>query len=263
MLADMGKRALGAFAATVGVLVACGLALGFLEGRATGYLYSVLGWGGIVVTGLVGTPIHELGHLVMCWMFGFQVNEVALFRPIAGRADGVLGFVNYSYDPTSLWQRLGCFFVGVAPMILGVAVLLLLLRLLTPEVWASLRDRLGRALDQGKGPLGLAGAAFSGFFGGLSRLRGWGLARGALCLYLLFSISTHMTLSLADLQGAAVGLLVVAVLCTLFGVVTGLMKKDVVPALKRTAATLTLFFGVGIAFAGMALAVFALLALVF
>lgn len=263
MLADMGKRALGAFAATVGVLVACGLVLGFLEGRATGYLYSVLGWAGIVITGLVGTPIHELGHFLMCKLFGFRVWEVALFRPIAGRADGVLGYVRYSYDPTSLWQRLGCFFVGVAPMILGVVVILLLLRFLTPEIYASLRERLRMALDQRRGPLGLAGAAFSGLFGGLARLRGWALGRGVLCLYLIFSISTHMTLSTADLRGASAGLLVVAVLCALFGVVTGLLKKDVAPALKQTAATLALFFGVGIAFAGLALVLFGVVAWIF
>ena len=37
MLATMGKRALGAFGATVGVLVACGLLLGFVEGKARSF----------------------------------------------------------------------------------------------------------------------------------------------------------------------------------------------------------------------------------
>lgn len=233
MLAQMGKRALGAFAATVGVLVACGLVLGFLEGRATGYLYSVLGWTGIVITGLVGTPVHELGHYLMCKLFGFQVFEVALFRPIAGRADGVLGYVRYSYDPTSLWQRLGCFFVGIAPMVLGVVVILLVLRLLTPEVFRK------------------------------ERLRGWGILRGVLCLYLVFSVSTHMTLSTADLQGALPGLLVVALLCLLFGVVSTLLKVEVEGALKQTAKTVAAFFGVGIAFAGAGMLLFGLLSLIF
>ena len=48
----------------------------------------------------------------------------ALFRPVAGRADGILGYVRYAYDPGSLWQRLGSFFVGIAPMVLGVAAIL-------------------------------------------------------------------------------------------------------------------------------------------
>lgn len=256
MFQTIAKRTLGAFGATVGVLVLCGLLLGFVEGKSTQYLYGLLGWGGIVFTGLVGTPVHELGHFLMCKLFGFRVSEVALFRPIAGRADGVLGYVNYSYDPSSLWQRLGCFFVGIAPMVLGVAAILLVLRFLTPEVFQSTRERLAGAVRRGGGPLELLGAAFTGFFGALVRLRGAALARGIVCLYLVFSISTHMTLSPADLSGAAVGLVVVAGLCLLFGAVTALLKVDVVPGLKKTAVTLFAFLSIGTLFALLALALF-------
>lgn len=152
MLATMGKRALGAFGATVGVLVVCGLLLGFVEGKSTELLYRLFGWGGVLFTGVAGTPIHELGHYLMCKLFGIQVTEVALFRPVAGRADGILGYVRYAYDPGSLWQRLGSFFVGIAPMVLGVAAILLLLRLLTPEVFRSSSDRLTGALGDRRGP---------------------------------------------------------------------------------------------------------------
>lgn len=223
MLAQIGKRSAAAFGATVGVLVACGLLLGFIEQRSTAYLYSLLGWGGILLTGAVGTPIHELGHYLMCKLFGFHVSEVALFRPVAGQADGVLGFVRYSYDPSSPWQRLGCFFVGIAPMVLGAAAILLLLRLLTPEVFERRRP----------GPV-----------------------RGLICLYLVLSISTHMTLSPADLSGAAVGLAVVAALCVIFGAVTTLMGAEVELALKKTALTLGAFFGTGIAFALLSFLIF-------
>ena len=170
MLATMGKRALGAFGATVGVLVVCGLLLGFVEGKSTELLYRLFGWGGVLFTGVAGTPIHELGHYLMCKLFGIQVTEVALFRPVAGRADGILGYVRYAYDPGSLWQRLGSFFVGIAPMVLGVAAILLLLRLLTPEVFRSSSDRLTGALGDRRGPPALLGAACSGFFSGLFRL---------------------------------------------------------------------------------------------
>lgn len=263
MLATIGKRTAGAFGATVGVLIVCGLILGFIEGRATGLLLAVFGWGGVVVTGLAGTPVHELGHYLMCKLFGFRVTQVALFRPVAGRADGVLGFVRYTYDPKSLWQQLGCFFVGVAPMILGVAAILLLLRLLTPEVFRATRERLDGAVRTGQGPLRLLGAACAGFFGGLSRLRGWGVLRGTVCLYLVFSISTHMTLSPADLSGAAVGLAVVALLCLAFGAVTTLWGVEAAPILKKTAVVEAAFFGVGVAFAALSLALFGVLFFIF
>ena len=249
MLATMGKRALGAFGATVGVLVVCGLLLGFVEGKSTELLYRLFGWGGVLFTGVAGTPIHELGHYLMCKLFGIQVTEVALFRPVAGRADGILGYVRYAYDPGSLWQRLGSFFVGIAPMVLGVAAILLLLRLLTPEVFRSSSDRLTGALGDRRGPPALLGAACSGFFSGLFRLRGLGILRGVLCLYLVFSI----TLSPADLRGAAAGLAVVAALCVLFGAVTTLLGIEVNAALKKTAVVIASFLGVGLAFALLSL----------
>lgn len=261
MILEMGKRTLAAFCATVGVMVLCGLVLGWVEGRATGLLYALLGWGGIVATGLVGTPVHELGHFLMCKLFGFRVTQVALFRPIAGRTDGVLGFVRYTYDPSSPWQRLGCFFVGVAPMGLGVLAILLVLRLLTPEVWRTLRARLDQTA--GKGPMGWIGGACSGLAAGLFQLRGWGILRGVICLCLVLSISLHMTLSPADLRGAAPGVLAVAALCFAFGVVTTLLGWDPYPALRRAAGTLALFFGVGVAFALMTLLLLVLLRAVF
>ena len=255
LLETMGKRALGAFGATVGVLVVCGLLLGFVEGKSTELLYRLFGWGGVLFTGVAGTPIHELGHYLMCRLFGVRVTEVALFRPVAGRADGVLGYVRYAYDPGSLWQRLGCFFVGIAPMVLGVAAILLILRLITPEVFRSAGTRLAGALGARRGPLALLGAACSGFFSGLFRLRGLGILRGMLCLYLVFSISTHMTLSLADLRGAAAGLAVVAALCLLFGAVSTLLGIEVNAALKKTAVVIASFLAVGLAFALLSLLV--------
>ena len=148
---------------------------------------------------------------------------------------------------------MGCFFVGIAPMVLGVAAILLILRLITPEVFRSAGTRLAGALGARRGPLALLGAACSGFFSGLFRLRGLGILRGVLCLYLVFSISTHMTLSPADLRGAAAGLAVVAALCVLFGAVTTLLGIEVNAALKKTAVVIASFLGVGLAFALLSL----------
>ena len=258
MLQSTLKRAAGAFAATVGVLMVCGLVLGFVEGRSTAFLMRAFGWGGVVVTGLVGTPVHELGHLLVGKLFGFHITDVALFRPFAGREDGVLGYVAYTYDRGNLLHQLGNFFMGVAPMVMGVLAILLILYLLAPEPFRGAKD----SLDRGGNPWERCSGAFGGFWRRFFRLRGWALGRGIIALYLVFSVSTHMTLSPADLQGAAVGLVVVAGLCLAFGLVTALMKVDVTPALQKTAAVLAAFFGVGIVFAALALGLFALVALI-
>lgn len=239
------KRAVGVFGATVGILMLFGLLIGALESRANGYLVAAFGWGGIVFTGVVGTPVHEFGHWAMCRLFGFSVFGVALFRPVAGRADGVLGYVRYGYDPASLWQRLGCFFVGIAPMVIGVLVILLILRLLTPEVFQRTSYFMIRTARISANPVALLGAALRGFFGGLARLHGWGILRGLLCLYLICSISMHMSLSPADLRGAAAGVLLVLLLCVLYGVVTTALGLEVRDTLIRLASAVAGFLSIG------------------
>ncbi|MFQ8761372.1 MAG: hypothetical protein ACLSAF_19950 [Intestinimonas sp.] len=70
----------------------------------------------------------------------------------------------------------------------------------------------------------------------------------------MFSISTHMTLSPADLRGRRhAGLAVVAALCVLFGAVTTLLGIEVNAALKKTAVVIASFLGVGLAFALLSL----------
>ena len=51
-------RTATAFLATVGVLAAFGLLIGLMEQRTQRLLLSAFGWMGVVVTGLVGTPVH-------------------------------------------------------------------------------------------------------------------------------------------------------------------------------------------------------------
>lgn len=247
--AELAVRSLAAFLSTVGVLTLFGLLMGLIEGVSTRYLYQLLGWGGIVLTGFIGTPVHELCHWLMCKVFTLPVAEVALFRPVAGRTDGVLGYVNYSYNPSSLWQRLGCFFVGIAPMLLGTVVLLVLVRLLLPEAFAAVKVRAGAAARQGSGPVAVAGAVCAGFFAGLGQLRRWGILRGIVCLYLLLSISTHMTLSPADLRGASAGLVAVAALCICYALVSMLLGADAGAQLKKAAASVAALLSIGLAFA--------------
>lgn len=243
------RRTILAFLATVGVLVGFGLLMGTAESFATQKLYALFGWESIVVTGLVGTPVHELGHFLGCKLFGMQVSEVSLFRPVEGRADGILGFVRFSYDPSSLWQRLGCFFTGIAPMLFGVLVILLLTRILAPEIFFSVRKAVATRQKKTNSPVALTFSAIGGAFGGFGSLfkkNLFAVLRGLLCLYLTCSVSVHMSLSLADMKGAAVGLLVVLAMCVIYAAISLLAGWKVEKQLSRLAASLSLFFGIGL-----------------
>lgn len=69
------------------------------------------------VTGVLGTPIHEMGHVLACWMFGLKITKIRLYSPDA--ATGRLGYVAFSYRPSSTLNAVGLVVQGVAPIFMA------------------------------------------------------------------------------------------------------------------------------------------------
>ncbi len=112
-----------------------GLLLYVLASRTRMLYYKKFGMKGeLYVTGFIGVPIHELGHLIFCVIFRHRVDDVKLLDIKV--TNGVLGYVNHSYRKDSLYQNIGNFFIGVGPIIFGVVVLYALLNFMLP----TLRD---------------------------------------------------------------------------------------------------------------------------
>lgn len=68
-------------------------------------------------TGVLGTPIHEMGHVLACWLFGLKINKIRLYSPDA--ATGRLGYVAFSYRPSSTLHAVGLVVQGVAPIFMA------------------------------------------------------------------------------------------------------------------------------------------------
>ena len=117
-------------------------AFGYVISLINKLFYKVTGNGlGVcVATGLIGTPIHELSHAVMCIVFGHKIEEMRLFQPDLNT--GVLGYVNHSYNRRNLYQVLGNYFIGVAPIVVGSCFLYLMLYLLMPITFNALLDEI-------------------------------------------------------------------------------------------------------------------------
>lgn len=78
----------------------------------------------VYTTGWIGTPVHELSHAVVALLFLHKINELVLYQPDS--ADGSLGYVRHSYQKGNVYQEIGGFFIGMAPLLGGAVVLYLL-----------------------------------------------------------------------------------------------------------------------------------------
>src|SRR5262249_26871125 len=84
-----------------------------------------LGWRGVLITGWLGVPLHELAHLVTAKLFGHRIVGVAFFDP--DPSTGTLGYVRHAHAKRTAWQTVGNAFIGVAPLLTGAMALGLLL----------------------------------------------------------------------------------------------------------------------------------------
>lgn len=179
---------------------------GFLIAALNRWLYRRFGNSGRIVclaTGIVGTPIHEGAHALMCLLFGHKITDIKFFQ--IGSADGTLGYVQHSYNPKNFYQKMGNLWIGTAPVFVGGAVIGLLQYLLLPEVYAA-RRRLIYGLDFS----GLTFSRVGTMLGAQMDLFTKGIGTWQWWVFTVASalIAMHMTLSGADLRGAWSGLFI-------------------------------------------------------
>lgn len=199
---------------TVGIIVI----FGFITAIGRRGFSRIIGPGGDRVvnygTGFIGTPVHELSHALACVVFGHKIVEMRLYSPNSG--DGSLGYVNHSYNPKNLYHRIGNFFIGIAPILGGSAVLLLLMRFMVPAVHVEVMGILGSVhLTEGFFSLSTLTAYLAASVemilaifnpANLSNVWWW------VFVILAIMISSHMELSGADIKGSVSGVITLALL---------------------------------------------------
>ncbi len=188
---------------SVGIIFGLGFLIAALR-RAFLRLSGKVGYYILLIFGIVGTPIHELSHALMCLIFGHKVKEIKLFSP--NSKNGTLGYVNHTYNPKNLYHRVGNFFIGTAPLIGGTAAIMLFMLLFVPDVFNEVHlitassDSLPTALlslDTYTEYLNIFITVISAIFApeNFGNILWW------LFLVLAVMISSHMELSGADLKG--------------------------------------------------------------
>jgi hypothetical protein len=197
--------------------------LGFVLSKLTGWTqknyYQTVGWKGILWTAWLGTPIHELSHLIFALIFLHRIDSVSIFKP--NRETNQLGQVSHSYRRDSLYQNIGNFFIGAGPMILGSIVLVTLMYFLVPngpEIYAFLMAK-EVALDN---LFKSAGGTIIMLFDkqNLDTINFW------LFLYVSFCIASHMAPSLPDLKRMFFGLGLIIFILLLVNYFALILKID-------------------------------------
>ena len=198
----------------VGLLIIIGFILGIIQKATTKYLFAAFGYKGIMATSWIGTPIHELGHALMCLIFRHRITDMRLF--ILNPTDNTLGYVKHSYNKQSIYQNIGNFFIGIAPIFSGVGAILLSLHYLLPSSYKVLSTALNSEMSMQSLNTALLEKLL---FANLNLLKSIFTLTNLinpyfwLFLIIVMGISSHMALSTKDIKGAAGGLI------TLFAII--------------------------------------------
>ncbi|AKB43340.1 hypothetical protein [Methanosarcina vacuolata] len=208
-----------------GSLILVGMILGLLENRANFYVQRAFGRKGILVTAWIGTPIHELGHLLMCYVFRHKITKLKLFSH--KEKDGTLGYVNHSWNPKSLYQNIGNFFIGMGPIFSGTIALIIGMKLLLPDSFTRVADYLTLVPAQpDQYILTKIFALTAGLFQSIFSLENLFSLNFWIYFALAIAISSHMALSKEDLKGAGRGFVTILFFILLINLVALFFNAD-------------------------------------
>lgn len=170
-----------------------------------------------VAFGMLGSTIHEIAHALAAAIFGHRIRQ---FRPLVLNPNApVLGYVAHEYSQGNLYNYLGLFFIGIAPVLFGPLVIFLASYMLFyDEIGLFLRSL---AFDP-DGPTSVVGhvlassARFLGFLFSPRHLLDWRLY---VFLYIAFAVGSSVRLSPPDIRAARLGCITFIILLFMFNLV--------------------------------------------
>jgi hypothetical protein len=191
----------------VGGIVGIGFISGTVESLANQQAYRAFGKKGILITAWLGTPVHELSHLLMCFVFHHKVDQVKFLQ--LKSEDGTLGYVIHRFNPGSLYQKAGNFFIGIAPIFGGIVTIFATLYVFVPESFKACLLIVHQVLGQHNMSAPYLIVGVQTIVQMVHTLFTWNnMAHPSFWLFVYVSIciASHISLSPADIKGAVSGL---------------------------------------------------------
>lgn len=181
-----------------------GFVMQFVGERLMRNSYHNMGRAGLFLTA-PGTALHELSHAGFALLFGHKVLEVKLFEITPEH----LGYIRHSFNPNSLFQKIGNFFVGTGPVWgCTLAIFVLSLIFLDSEKIETIFTPYGADTLSWNSLVRYITDAFLGGWKLFANLFSVETLKNPLLwpyLYLTFVAGTGFRLSPPDLQGARHG----------------------------------------------------------
>ncbi len=219
-------------------MVVCGFIAGLSE-KLFMKMTGRFGRGLVMATSIIGTPIHELGHAIMCFPFGHKIKKICLWNPKA--KNGVLGYVNHKYNKKNIWHRLGCLFISMGPIILGLLVVMLIVALCFPQAFDEYYSSVFSVDRSFGGFIDLISESVNIFFSAVSDSASpvWTKILGGV---LILCVCMHINLSGADIKNSLGALPIYSILCLVISVIIFFIGGDVAASFT-SALTFWCFLG--------------------
>ncbi|MBC2582255.1 M50 family metallopeptidase [Clostridium sp. DJ247] len=190
-----------------GMIILSGLLLGILRNHSIKNFQRSFGSKAVMITGFIGVPIHELSHAMFALLFGHKVTEIKLLQKPDEK--GVMGYVQHSYNQRSIYQQIGNFFIGVAPIFGGVISIIVLMRFTIPQAYNKFIYILIKNLHVtaiNKAAIEGILSSYVGLVKTIFSLRNFQNPYFFIFVLVAICISSHISLSSADIKGASRGL---------------------------------------------------------
>ncbi|MGE5627962.1 MAG: hypothetical protein ACM3X7_07565 [Solirubrobacterales bacterium] len=190
-----------------GVIITAGFILNILRNNSIKNFQRSFGKKAIIITGILGVPIHEMSHAFIALLFGHKLTKVKLFQ--SPDENGVMGYVNHTYSRNSIYQQLGNFFIGIAPIIGGTISIIVLMYFAMPETYNQFTNLVLKDLQwstMNKHAFESILKAYGRIAETVFTIKNMGNPLFYIFIFAAISISSHISLSPADIKGAAKGL---------------------------------------------------------
>ena len=191
---------------SLGAMVVCGLAVWACQRLFIHLMGGGVGYKIVLGTSIIGTPVHEIGHALMCLVFGHRISKIVLWQPRS--EDGTLGYVAHTWNGRNLFHNLGNIFIGVGPIFSGVIVISLCLYYGFPGTFAAYVAGAESLVNSGAGVQAflLEGIEIIPNLIGEFTNESFPIWGRILLIIAMLCVSLHINLSPADIKGSLSGI---------------------------------------------------------